>query len=259
MNAFGDGDLPHVPPPLPSFPGWKGDYPAPGGAAAGLVTSALYGSSGPMSAGAASGGGRSPDAAIGMHGSDTSQGGRTTTGARSDRDARESETAASTGAGSDSAGLTGQGSDTQTSTHDASGARDSDSDDDDDLADAAAAMQPSLRAVVLACFESEASIIEREALAWFHANCPDIRIIFNVSKTASGGAIKGVPVVLDADAEDGGPAMVAGRLNAAKLVDILPRSDLTTVCCCGSPSFVDDVRDIYLRLGLPRPLFTIVA
>lgn len=52
---------------------------------------------------------------------------------------------------------------------------------------------------------------------------------------------------------------VYGRLDTSKILSILPKSDLLTVCSCGSSAFVEDVKALYLRLGLPRPLFTVVA
>lgn len=108
-----------------------------------------------------------------------------------------------------------------------------------------------LRVSVLACFESEKSVIERAALSWFHANCPNIRVVFNVSRPMPGGGLR--------VASDAAPPVLSGPLTASKLVSLLPRSDLTAICCCGSPSFVEDVREIYAPLGLPRAFFTVVT
>jgi hypothetical protein len=161
----------------------------------------------------------------------------------------------STGATRDGEGDTTTGPQQEAWAKRAGGADGSSSSDEDDEA-LLAGPGPRVRLVVLACFDSVDSIIEREALVWLHANCPDIRIVFNLSRkpAAGAGALSGSEHEVD-----GGPVLTSGRLDAEKLVDILPRNDLLTVTCCGAPSFVEDVRDIYLRLGLPRPLFTVVA
>lgn len=110
--------------------------------------------------------------------------------------------------------------------------------------------------VVLAVFDNELGIVERDALIWLHANCPDIRIVFNLSRKPAAGA---AALAGNAGEPDGGPVQVYGRLDTSKILSILPKSDLLTVCSCGSSAFVEDVKALYLRLGLPRPLFTVVA
>lgn len=278
-----------IPPPLPTFPGWKDDLihiTAPGDSSIAPTQEDATRSSSPKrlphnaisgAAGTGMGGtamhvsdAEASDAspklvpanalpgAVGDESGSTSVGGSLmmTTRATLARSVVESverrPSAAGTGPSKHSTGAEGTGTGTgPTESGDNTASVDDDSDEDVDSS--LGEVTTRLRMVLLCCFEREEAIMEREALAWFHAHCPDIRIIFNVSRRNAPGHVLG-----DGDA-DGGPATVTGRLTAEKLVDILPRSDLTTVCCCGSPMFVEDVRSIYLTLGLPRPLFAAVA
>jgi hypothetical protein len=111
--------------------------------------------------------------------------------------------------------------------------------------------QPLLKLTLVACFETEDDIIERKVLTWLHCNCPDIVIQFNVKRTK--------PIVSSSDDPDGTPALSTGRLNAERLLDVLPESDLLSVCCCGAPTFVQTVRVAYMSHGLPRAMFTVIA
>jgi hypothetical protein len=111
--------------------------------------------------------------------------------------------------------------------------------------------QPMIKLTLIACFECEDDVIERKVLTWLHCNCPDISIQFNVKRMA--------PVVASSENPDGTPAVTTGRLNAQRLLGILPKTDLVSVCCCGAPTFVQTVRVAYMSRGLPRSMFTVIA
>ena len=50
-----------------------------------------------------------------------------------------------------------------------------------------------------------------------------------------------------------------GRLNAAKLVDLLPHSNLLNISMCGAPRFTAAVTEEYIRVGLPRSLLSVIS
>ena len=146
-----------------------------------------------------------------------------------------------------------------------------------------------LRVSMIACFESERDIVERERLEWLHAHCPHITIQWNFRRpaaaaaddkaspgprqtgaappdaasstggdaAASGAFTPPTGWTLSAEPADvkGPPKVSYGHLSPQLLVGILPEQGLLCVSCCGKPAFTNSVRQTYADLGLPRSLF----
>lgn len=79
------------------------------------------------------------------------------------------------------------------------------------------------------------------------ATCDDFELHVNVKDVRSRRAARRLP------------RLTLGRLTPRRLQELLPPADLLTVSICGTPSFVTTMREMYLTMGLPRPLLSTVS
>lgn len=114
---------------------------------------------------------------------------------------------------------------------------------------AAANDKPRFKLVLLVCAQHEDDVPEADWLRWLDAECGDVELHVNLSVSRWGheSAIAAFPRV------------TFGHLTSRRLERVLPPANLLQVCLCGSPSFVADVRSLYLRMGLPRALICIAG
>jgi hypothetical protein len=95
--------------------------------------------------------------------------------------------------------------------------------------------------------EHEDAIIEAEWLNYLDQTCDDIEVHYNLKEVRARRSIARFPRV------------TTGRLTAKRLQNLLPPANLLTVSLCGTPSFVRDVRELYLSMGMPRSLLSTVG
>lgn len=109
--------------------------------------------------------------------------------------------------------------------------------------------RPKLQLILLGVFEHEDAIIEREWLAHLDATCPDFELHVNCLHLNDPAAV----------ATSGLTRLTTGRLTPRRLEQVLPPANLLTVSLCGTPNFVRDIREMYVSLGLPRSLLSVVG
>jgi NAD(P)H-flavin reductase/cytochrome b involved in lipid metabolism len=104
-----------------------------------------------------------------------------------------------------------------------------------------------LRLVLVCCFEDEDNLLECDWLKECADECPFFDLHINVARDNHGGRV----------VEKYGNSSV-GYLADAKLSSVLPSRDLLFVSICGNPTFVRQIQEQYLRLGLPRNMISVV-
>lgn len=114
---------------------------------------------------------------------------------------------------------------------------------------AEAAKRPRFKLVLMVVAEHEDSVPEADWLRFLDENCDDFELHVNLKAERK----------LAAEARESFPRVTFGRLTARRLERLLPPANLLTVSICGTPQFNNEVRQLYLSMGLPRTLVSIVG
>lgn len=105
-----------------------------------------------------------------------------------------------------------------------------------------------LKLILLVAELDEDSVLELDWLRQMDALCEDFELHLQL-KSLHDEETHGLP--------EG--HVQTGRLDPTRLEELLPKSDLLTVSICGSAAFQNAVSDIYLTMGLPRSVLTVVG
>jgi hypothetical protein len=108
--------------------------------------------------------------------------------------------------------------------------------------------RPRFKLVLMLVMENVDCVPEADYLRFMDASLDDFELHINVSRQAD-----------QETALRSFPRVTFGRLNARRLERLLPPANLLTVSLCGTPSFVSEVRKIFLEMGLPRTLISVTG